>query len=148
VTRELLLAAAVLVLATGCTFSGTPTSPSNAGTQQPSAPTTPAGPDRTGISSPDAARIGPLAPPRLTVVAAAGGVQLTWPTTGEDLAYYQCLRRADPGGSWQQIGRTAPEQLSYLDRDPRTGTYVYGVQAVNPAGLGSPIAESQPISIG
>ncbi len=146
-TRELLLAAAVLVVVAACASTGSPTPPPNAATTTGSLAASPPPSSPTGITSQDAARIGPLAPPRLTAVADAGSVRLSWPATGEDVAYYQCLRRAALAGDWQPAGRTPPRQYTYLDSNPGTGTYIYGVQAVNASGLASPIVESQPITI-
>jgi hypothetical protein len=149
--RELLLAVAVLTVCTACAATGPPrssahTTPPTAG-PTPTAGLSPAtGP--TGISSPDAARIGPLAPARLTAVADAGNVRLTWPATGEDVAYYQCLRRTTTTSSWELLGQTTPGDLSYLDRRPGNGTYVYGVRAVNTYHVASAITESAPITVG
>jgi len=148
-TRELLLAAAVIAVVTACASTGTPTPPPSttaAGSGSPTASPPPqSGP--TGITSEDAARIAPLAPARLTAVADAGGVQLTWPATGEDIQYYQCLRRTAPAGRWQPVARAAADQHTCLDHGPGAGTYVYGVQAVNASGLASPITESRPVTI-
>jgi hypothetical protein len=132
-TRHLLLAAALITVASACTASGTP------------APAPDAVP--SGITSQDAARIGPLAPAKLTAMVDTGNVRLAWPATGEDIAYYQCLRRAASTGQWQPVGRTPPDQHTFLDADPGNGTYVYGVQAVKASGLASPITESQPVTI-
>ncbi|MCW3840629.1 hypothetical protein ONA70_11020 [Micromonospora yasonensis] len=141
-TRVLLLAAAVLVAAAACA-SGTP--PPNTATESPAAtPPPPSSP--AGITSQEAARIAPLAPAQLTAVTDAATIRLAWPGTGEDIAYYQCLRRT-PGGQWLPVGRTPPAQHTYVDRNPGTGTHVYGVQAVNLSGLASPITESRPVTI-
>jgi hypothetical protein len=148
-TRELLLGAVVLVGVTACASTHTPTPPPNAATVTGSATTNSPPPSSpSGITSQDAARIAPLAPPQLAAVAEAGSVRLTWPATGEDLAYYQCLRRTAPAGEWQPAGRTPPEQHTCLDRNPGNGTYIYGVQAIKSSGLASPITESQPITVG
>ena len=134
--RQTLLTTATLVVLTGCASTGSAVpAPSSASAGS------------TGITSQDAARIAPLAPPQLTAVTDAGSVRLTWPTTGEDVAYYRCLRRAAPDGQWQPAGHSRPDQRTCLDRNPRPGTYVYGVQAVNGAGLDSTITESQPVTI-
>ena len=147
-TRELLLAAAVLAVVTGCASTGTPTPPSNtAPATGPAAANPPSPSSPTGITSQDAARIGPLAPPRLTAVADAGNIQLTWPATGEDVAYYQCLRRAAPAGPWQPVERAQSQDHTCLDHSPGSGTYIYGVQAINASGLASPITQSQPITV-
>jgi hypothetical protein len=147
-TRELLLAATVFTMVTACASTGTPTPPPNTatGSRSPTASPPPSS-SPTGITSQDAARIAPVAPPRLTAAADAGSVRLTWPATGEDVAYYQCLRRATPTARWQPVGRTPPDQYTCLDRNPGTGTYIYGIQAINAAGLASPVTESQPITI-
>jgi hypothetical protein len=143
-TRELLLAAAVL---TACASPGNPPTRPSAVTASASASPPPAS-NPTGITSQGAARVAPLAPTWLSAAAADDGVQLTWPATGEDLAYYQCLRRTVTAGEWQPAARTTSEQHTCLDRNPANGTYIYGVQAVNAAGLASPITESQPITTG
>jgi hypothetical protein len=147
-TRELLLAAAVFTMLTACASTGTPTPPRNGATATGSPTASPPPPSSsTGITSQDAARIAPLAPLRLTAVADAGSVRLTWPATGEDVAYYQCLRRRTPAGEWQPVGRTPPDQHTFLDHNPSNGTYTYGVQAINTSGLASPTTESQPVTI-
>lgn len=151
-TRGLLVAAAALTVVTACASPGAQTphpDGATAGGSPPASPAPPSNPDGNpaGITSEEAARIAPLAPPRLTAVTDAGGVRLTWPATGEDVAFYQCLRRNTPVGEWQPAGRTPPDQHTFLDRNPVKGTYLYGVQAVNAAGLSSPIAESQPVTI-
>ena len=84
---------------------------------------------------------------REPAVADAGGVRLTWPATGEDVGYYQCLRRTAPAGQWQPVDRTTADQRTCLDRRAGAGTYVYGVQAVSASGLASPITESRPVTI-
>ncbi|MBM0226240.1 MULTISPECIES: hypothetical protein [Micromonospora] len=149
-TRQLLLVAAVLVAATACASTGTPPPPPNTatatGSESPTA-TPPLPSNAAGITSQEAARIAPLAPSQLTAVTDAATIRLTWPATGEDLAYYQCLRRANPDGQWLPVGRTPPAQHTYVDSNPGTGTHIYGVQAVNTSGLASPITESQPITI-
>ena len=151
-TRELLLTAAALIVVTACASTGTPTPPPKAATATGSPTASPPPPassaSPTGITSQDAARIAPLAPPQLTAVADGGSVRLTWPATGEDVAYYQCLRRTAPAGEWQPAGRTPPDQHTFLDRNPGNGTYIYGVQAINASGLASPITESRPIMVG
>jgi len=147
-TRELLLAAAVLAVVAACASTGTPTQPPSTAAAGSGSPTaSPPSPRPSGITSEDAARVGPLAPARLTAVAEAGGVRLTWPATGEDVGYYQCLRRTAPAGQWQPVDRTTADQRTCLDRPAGAGTYVYGVQAVSASGLASPITESRPVTI-
>lgn len=147
-TRTPLLAAAVLLAAAGCASAGTPSPPPNTATatgpESPTAPPPPSSP--TGITSREAARIAPLAPARLMAVTETGTIRLTWPATGEDLAYYQCLRR-DASGHWLPIGQAPPTRQTYVDRNPGTGTRIYGVRAVNTSGLASPITESRPVTI-
>jgi hypothetical protein len=154
-TRELLLATAVLLAVAGCAPAENPTpripavpttTPSTTArtpTQGTLSPTTP-----TGITSQGAARVAPLAPAQLTATADHGTVRLTWSPTGEDIAFYQCLRRSGTTGAWEPIGRTTPGEVTYLDRNPGSGTRVYGIQAVNTYGTTSPITDSQPVLVG
>ncbi|MEU7873057.1 hypothetical protein [Dactylosporangium sp. NPDC049140] len=148
-TRELLLSVVVLTLATACGPADAPGAPdavntasSAAGSAGPSPAASP-----SGITSHEAGRIAPLAPPSLTAVADAGRVRLEWPATGEDLAYYQCLRRPAEAGVWQSVGRAPAAQHTYVDPEPGDGLYIYGVQAVAVSGLASPITESQVVRI-
>jgi hypothetical protein len=150
-TRQLFLAAAILVVAAGCASPNTPPSPADTTRSTVVRPTTPAVPSPatpTGITSQDAARVAPLAPARLTAVADTGGVRLAWPGTGEDVAAYQCLRRTAATSQWQPIGRTAPGETAYLDRVLADGTYTYGVQVVSAYGTVSAITESPPVTVG
>jgi hypothetical protein len=151
-TRQLFLAAAVLVVAAGCASSNTPPSPADTTRStvvvRPTTPAVPSPATPTGITSQDAARVAPLAPARLTAVADTGSVRLAWPDTGEDVAAYQCLRRTAATSQWQPIGRTAPGETIYLDRVPGDGTYTYGVQAVSAYGTVSAITESPLVTVG
>ncbi|HYS37843.1 MAG TPA: hypothetical protein VEO01_19670 [Pseudonocardiaceae bacterium] len=155
-TRELLLATAVLLAAAGCASADHPAPPTSTTTTTgsavagtPPAPGAPSPTSPTGITSQDAARVAPLAPAQLTATPDHGGVRLAWSATGEDVAYYQCLRRAGATGTWEPIGRTAtPGEVTYLDRNPGSGTHIYGIQAVNTYGTASPITESQPVVVG
>jgi hypothetical protein len=154
-TRELLLATAVLLAAAGCTPADSPTPPMPAvATTMPSTagtpPTrgTPSTTSPTGITSQDAALLAPLATAQLTATADHGTVRLTWSPTGEDIAFYQCLRHSGTTGAWEPIGRTTPGEVTYLDRNPGSGTRVYGIQAVNTYGIASPITDSQPVLVG
>ena len=99
----------------------------------------------TGIDPHQAAHVAPLAPAQLVADTDAGGVRLSWPATGEDIEYYQCLRRSSTSDQWEPIGQTTPPDLAYLDHNPGAGLHVYGVQAVNAYGTVSAITESQPI---
>ncbi|MFC4145229.1 hypothetical protein ACFO0M_03070 [Micromonospora mangrovi] len=96
-----------------------------------------------GISTEEAARVAPLAPAALAAVVAPDGVRLSWPTTGEDVAYHEVLRRKLPDGVWRTIGRTGG--LSWWDRRPEPGHQRYAVRAVNPARRASPLTESAPV---
>lgn len=149
-TRELLLAVAVLTVAAACTSSGTSPAPAPdappAATGPPPSPGTPTS-RPTGITSQEAARVAPLAPAHLSARPDAHGVRLEWPATGEDVAYYRCLRRPAQTSQWTTIGRTVPTDLAYVDRDPVNGSYVYGVQAVNAYGVASATTQSQPVTV-
>lgn len=117
--RELLLAATVLVVVAACASTSSPTPPAHATTTRSQSPTTTPSPPSSlaGITSQESARLAPLAPAHLTAVADTGTVRLTWPATGEDLAYYQCLRRTAPTGQWRPVGR-ASSAHTYLDHSP------------------------------
>ncbi|PWR12613.1 hypothetical protein DKT69_23360 [Micromonospora sicca] len=140
--RAPLLAAAVVLTAAACASTGTPP---DTGPESPSPPSPSSGP--AGITSQEAARIAPVAPALLTAFPDTGTVRLTWSSTGEDLAYYQCLRRS-PDGRWAPIGQTPPTRRSCVDRNPGSGSRVYGVRAVSTSGLASAITESRPVTTG
>lgn len=139
--RTPLMAAAVILIA-ACASTGTPP---DTGTESPSPPSPSSGP--TGVTSQEAARIAPVAPALLTALPDTRTVRLTWSSTGEDLAYYQCLRRS-PDGPWTPIGQTRPTHCSCVDRNPGSGSRVYGVRAVSRSGLASAITESRPVTTG
>ena len=134
-TRALFL---TVVVAVSCS-APRPASPAQPG---PAAPPASAGTATTGIDPRQAAQLAPLAPATLTATVEVGRVRLSWPATGEDVAYYQLLRRDPAAAAWTQVGRADPGTLSYLDTNPEPGPQRYGVQAVSPYGLASAVTES------
>lgn len=134
----------LLVIVTALATAACAATPDAKPPTQPAPADTPTNPNTTtGIDPQQAAQLAPLGPAQLTASAdAAGQVRLSWPTTGEDIAYYQLLRRTPPATTWEPIGRTNPDTLTYLDPNPGPGKPVYGVQAVNTYGTASAITET------
>ena len=50
-------------------------------------------------------------------------------------------------GFTEPVERTQSQDHTCLDHSPGSGTYIYGVQAINASGLASPITQSQPITV-
>ena len=104
-----------------------------------------------GISREEARSIVPLAPTHLDVTKGPASVTLTWSRTGEDVAYFLCLRKVGPGGVWQEISRipgASPEPYTCVDgRVQKQVTYFYGVQALNVYGTASSITTSGAVTI-
>ncbi|MBI1758724.1 MAG: fibronectin type III domain-containing protein [Actinobacteria bacterium] len=127
---ELLVVAVVVLTSVAC------------GSPEASAPAS-----ATGITSEEAARVAPLPPVSLRVVASAGRVLLSWPATGEDVARYRCLRRPALTGGWVPVSAVTGAEHSCRDDHPSAGRSVYGVQAVTGYGVASTITESLPITV-
>jgi hypothetical protein len=147
--RTLLVATVVLAVATGCAETGSSKPFAQAMQFSVSAEPPPPEPPATnsrGITPAEAARIAPLAPAELIAVADGAWVRLSWPTTGEDITFYRCLRRTAAATNWKQIGTVAPATVTYVDSNPGDGVAIYGIQAVNAAGTASTIIESQAVS--
>ncbi len=148
--RALLPATVVLAVAAGC--AGANSSKPAVQTMRVSVSPAPSPQATTstssqGITPEEAARIAPLAPAKLVAAADGTHIQLSWPTTREDIAYYRCLRRPAAATGWKQIGRADPATLSYVDSNPGDGVAIYGIQAVNSAGAASTVTESQAVRI-
>jgi hypothetical protein len=101
-----------------------------------------------GITSQEAQLLAPLAPASLSARAAGDGVLLSWALTGEDLTGFVCVRREQASSQWQVIARPGPTQTSFLDAQPRPGTYLYAVQAIGGNGKSSALTQSDPVQVG
>jgi hypothetical protein len=106
----------------------------------------------SGVSRSEATLIAPLPPARLVIAVAPDGVRMSWPSTGEDVAHYLCLRRRLPATSWQISGKVLPrvgaKVYEFVDRAAHPGaTYEYGVQAVSRYGVSSGVTTSGPVTL-
>ncbi|MFF1612208.1 hypothetical protein ACFVYA_30880 [Amycolatopsis sp. NPDC058278] len=140
--RTFVIVATVALAATACS-SGTSPDPSQSRPPSPSAAATPT---TTGIDPSAAAHVAPVAPSQLEATAEAGIVRLQWPSTGEDVAYYEILRRTAGVVDWTPIGRAAATDRAYLDKAPSSTASAYGIRVVNGYGTSSSITESRPVT--
>jgi hypothetical protein len=85
----------------------------------------------------------PATPAGLSILAVAGGIELSWsPLPEADLAGYRILRAA-PAGAAEPIGEVAPNQTQFLDTKAVRGVrYQYRLVAFDQAGNAS--APSEP----
>ena len=142
--RTFAIVATVALAATACSSGASP----DPAQSRPASPTTSAAatPTTTGIDPSAAAHVAPVAPAHLEATAEAGAVRLQWPSTGEDVAYFEILRRAAGVVDWTPIGRATGSDQTYLDKTPSTTASTYGVRAVNSYGTSSSITESRPVT--
>ncbi|QKV80672.1 hypothetical protein [Amycolatopsis sp. Hca4] len=142
--RTFAIVATVALAATACASGASP----DPGQSRPASPTTSAAatPTTTGIDPSAAAHVAPVAPAQLEATAESGTVRLQWPSTGEDVAYYEILRRAAGVVDWTSIGRAAPTDKTYLDKAPSSTRSTYGIRAVNGYGTSSAVVESRPVT--
>jgi hypothetical protein len=84
----------------------------------------------------------PETPTGLSILAVAGGIELSWsPLPEADLAGYRILRGA-PAGAPEPIAEVAPNQTQFLDRGAVRGIrYRYRLVAFDRAGNASPPSE-------
>lgn len=145
-------AVAVAGLGTGlllvCSTCGSGARPSQSAERSPASAA-----EGSGITREEAPHILPVGPSNLTVADDAGTIRLTWSPTGEDVAYYRCLRRRSGDETWTEIARTSgdgsqPSSLFCVDYPaPGSGAYVYGVQAVNRFGAQSAVTVGRAVTV-
>lgn len=157
--RQILLCITALLCLTGCasetgeTPTGeTPPAASRSGLSaapagQSSQPAVDGSAVPGGITSEQAAAIGPLAPSEVSALVVAGGVRLSWRATGEDVTGYVCLRHRTGSEPWTVIGRTGADRTTLFDPQPAAGQYSYAVQAVSVNGRLSPMTESAAVVV-
>ncbi len=101
-----------------------------------------------GISVEEAAQLMPLYPTHMSATMKEGVVLVKWRGTGEDVDYYEILRKTSSIKAWVQITRVKAvgdnrEWYEWKDSTINSGTpYIYGVRAVNVYGTHSIISES------
>jgi len=92
----------------------------------------------------------PLPPWDVTVSRTAGGIRLTWTSSGEELKEYRVLRRTLNGTTWVQIGSVpvggvAKGQFDFMDTlASNADQFVYGVRALGFYGRQSQLATPAP----
>jgi hypothetical protein len=109
-------------------------------------------PTVSGIDITQALEILPLQPFRVLAESRPGEIRIEWLGTGEDILYYEVLRRVSTSEEWSALDKIEVsgdnlEQYHFTDQMVEPGLqYIYGIVAVNTLGARSLITESDPLT--